>query len=48
MASTEEVPQMRYKLLATAAGLFLAMLALSWVFHGTGVVKKRMRSPMVM
>lgn len=31
--------QTRHKLLATAAALFLAVLALSWVFHGTGVVR---------
>ena len=30
---------MRYKLLAAATAVFLAVLALSWVFHGTGVVK---------
>ena len=30
---------MRHKLLVTAIAVFLAVLALSWVFHGTGVVR---------
>ena len=30
---------MRFKLLSTATGVFLAVLALSWMVHGTGVVK---------
>jgi hypothetical protein len=30
---------MRHKLLASATAVFLALLALSWVFHGTGVVR---------
>jgi uncharacterized membrane protein YphA (DoxX/SURF4 family) len=31
--------QMRHKLLAVTTALFLTVLALSWVFHGTGVVR---------
>jgi hypothetical protein len=39
MTPKKEVTTMQYKLLASAVGVFLAALALSWVFHGTGVVK---------
>lgn len=30
---------MRHKLLAATAGLFLFVLLLAWIFHGTGVIR---------